>query len=80
MSYLKQGTSAFHRANLALFAGGFNTFAILYSTQSLMPEFSKVFQVSPTIASLSLSLTTIGLSVSMLLVGSLSESWGRKPW
>lgn len=79
MSYLKQGTSAFHRANLALFAGGFNTFAILYSTQSLMPEFSKVFQVSPTIASLSLSLTTIGLSVSMLLVGSLSESWGRKP-
>ncbi len=79
MSYLKQGTKAFHRANLALFAGGFNTFAILYSTQALMPELSKEFHISPTIASLSLSLTTIGLSVSMLLVGSLSESWGRKP-
>ncbi|MET3289020.1 UNVERIFIED_CONTAM: YNFM family putative membrane transporter [Brevibacillus sp. OAP136] len=78
MSYLEQGTSGFRKANLALFAGGLNTFAILYSTQPLMPEFSKEFHISPTVASLSLSVTTIALAISMLLVGSLSEAWGRK--
>lgn len=79
MSYIKQGTSAFRKSNLAFFAAGFNTFAILYSTQPLMQEFSREFHISPTAASLSLSVTTIALAVSMLLFGSLSEVWGRKP-
>lgn len=79
MGYIRQGTSAFRKTNLAFFAAGFNTFAILYSTQPLMPEFTKEFHISPTTASLSLSLTTISLAVSMLVFGSLSEVWGRKP-
>lgn len=78
MSYLERGTSGFRKANIALFAGGLNTFAILYSTQPLMPEFSREFQISPLVASLSMSVTTIALAISMLLVGSLSEAWGRK--
>lgn len=79
MSYIQKGTIEFRRASTALFAGGFNTFAILYSTQPIMPYLSKEFHISPTVASLSLSVTTIALAVSMLLVGSLSEVWGRKP-
>ncbi|WP_248930715.1 MFS transporter [Paenibacillus hamazuiensis] len=79
MGYIQQGTSAFRKSNLAFFAAGFNTFAILYSTQPLMPEYTKEFHISPTAASLSLSMTTISLAVSMLLMGSLSEVWGRKP-
>ncbi|WP_027416750.1 MFS transporter [Aneurinibacillus terranovensis] len=79
MSYIKQGTSAFRKTNLALFAGGFSTFANLYCVQPLLPEFSREFHISPTAASLSLSVTTIALAISMLLIGSLSESWGRKP-
>jgi YNFM family putative membrane transporter len=79
MSYIKRGTSAYRKTNLAFFAAGFNTFAILYSTQPLMPEFTSQFHISPTMASLSLSLTTIALAFSMLLFGSLSEVWGRKP-
>ncbi|MFY0544066.1 MFS transporter [Brevibacillus sp. H7] len=79
MSYIQTGTTAFRKTNLAFFAAGFNTFAILYSTQPLMPEFSKEFGVSATVSSLSLSLTTIALAISMLLFGSLSEVWGRKP-
>lgn len=78
MSYIKQSTSSFRNAILALFAGGFNTFAILYNIQPLMPEFSRDFRVSPTIASLSLSLTTIAMAASMLFIGSLSDAWGRK--
>ncbi|MEC0369267.1 MFS transporter [Paenibacillus chibensis] len=79
MSYIQHGTSAFRKTSLALFAGGFNTFAILYYTQPLMPEFSKEFGIAPVTASLSLSLTTLILAFSMIIVGSLSESWGRKP-
>lgn len=78
MSYIQQGTTAFRKTNFAFFAAGFNTFAILYSTQPLLPEFSKEFHISPTVASLSLSMTTIALAISMLLFGTLSEVWGRK--
>ena len=79
MSYIQKGTVAFRNTCIALFFGGFTTFAIMYSTQPLLPEFSREFHISPTIASLSLSVTTIALSVSMLIVGSWSEVKGRKP-
>ena len=79
MSYIQKGTREFRLTSIALFAGGFNTFAILYSTQPLMPYLSREFNVSPTMASLSLSVATCTLAVSMLLFGSLSEVLGRKP-
>lgn len=79
MSYIQKGTREFKLTSIALFAGGFNTFAILYSTQPLMPFLSKEFGISPAIASLSLSVTTCTLAVSMLLFGSISEVLGRKP-
>lgn len=78
MSYIQKGTVAFRNANVALFFGGFTTFAIMYSTQPLLPEFSREFHISPAVASLSLSMTTIALAASMLFVGSLSEVKGRK--
>lgn len=76
---LVSGTPAFRRLNLALFAAGFATFAILYCVQPLLPVFSEEFHVSPAVSSLSLSLTTGLLAVSMLITGTLSEVWGRKP-
>ncbi|MGG1575401.1 MFS transporter [Fictibacillus sp. NRS-1165] len=79
MSYIQQGTPIFRRTSMAFFAAGFNTFAILYCVQPLMPEFAEEFRITPTTASLSLSITTIVLACSMLIFGSLSEVWGRKP-
>jgi len=79
MSYIQRGTVAFRNTSVALFFGGFTTFAIMYSTQPLLPEFSREFHISPAVASLSLSVTTIALAVSMLFVGSLSDVKGRKP-
>jgi YNFM family putative membrane transporter len=76
---LVSGTPAFRRLNLALFAAGFSTFAILYCVQPLLPEFSREFHISAAVSSLSLSLSTGLLAVAMLLAGSLSEVWGRKP-
>lgn len=78
MEYIKKGTKEFTLTNLALFAAGFITFANLYSTQPLMPQFTKDYGVSPAVASLSLSVTTSMLAFSLLLFGSLSEAWGRK--
>ncbi|MDA8441749.1 MAG: MFS transporter [Peptococcaceae bacterium] len=78
MSHLHQGTPGFRRVNLALFSGGFVTFAILYSTQPLLPEFTRQFHISPTVASLSLSVTTGALALFMVIAGSLSEALGRK--
>ncbi|WP_096550942.1 MFS transporter [Ureibacillus thermosphaericus] len=76
--YIQKGTREFTLTNLALFAAGFIIFANLYITQPLFPQFSEEFHVSPAVASLSLSASTVALSFSLILFGSLSEAWGRK--
>ena len=75
---MSRGTPAFRRTNLALFAAGFSTFALLYCVQPLLPVFSREFGVSAAESSLSLSLTTGLLAASVLIAGALSEAWGRK--
>ncbi|MBM7645230.1 YNFM family putative membrane transporter [Scopulibacillus daqui] len=78
MTYIERGTTQYWQANLALFFGGFVTFSILYTTQPLMPIFSKHFGISPSAASLSLSLTTGALALCMLLAAEASDAIGRK--
>ena len=78
-AHIERGTPAFRRTNLALFSAGFSTFALLYCVQPLLPVFSREFGVSAAESSLTLSLTTIFLAASVLIAGSLSEAWGRKP-
>ncbi|WP_409292656.1 MFS transporter [Peribacillus sp. SCS-37] len=78
MTYIKRGTPMFRSASLALFAGGFSTFAILWGMQPLLPEISGEFHISPALSSLSLSAATVALSISLLIAGSLSEVFGRK--
>jgi YNFM family putative membrane transporter len=78
-AFIERGTPEFLRTNLALFSAGFSTFALLYCVQPLLPVFSREFGVSAAESSLSLSLTTALLAASVLISGSLSEVWGRKP-
>lgn len=78
MTYIKRGTSAFTKVNIALFAGGLCTFAILWGTQPLLPEIAKEFNLTPAQASLAQTSATISLAVSMLIAGSLSNMFGRK--
>ena len=78
MEYIEQGTQQFRKTTFAFFAAGFNTFAILYTAQPLMPIFTEEFGVSATLSSLSMTVTTLALAVSMLVFGSISESLGRK--
>src|SRR5258708_27612034 len=69
---------AMARISLALFMAGFATFSLIYSAQPLLPEFTAEFGVDPATSSLALSLTTGCLAVSILCVGALSETWGRR--
>lgn len=78
MNYIKKGTKQFKLTALALFAAGFITFANLYVTQPLLPQFTKEYGVTPTVASLSLSVSTVVLAFSLIFISSLSEAWGRK--
>jgi MFS transporter, YNFM family, putative membrane transport protein len=75
--HLRRGTPEFRWANLALFVAGLATFAMLYCTQPLLPTFSSAFDLTPLVASLSLSVTTATLAVALIVTGSLSEAWGR---
>jgi len=73
------GTPAYRRVNLALFCAGFVTFITLYDVQPLLPLFAREFGVSPAMASLPLSFSTIALALGMLVAGTLSETLGRRP-
>lgn len=77
--FIKRDTAEYRRAVLALFCAGFATFALLYCVQPLLPQLTEAFGVSSANSSLALSLSTFGLAGGLLLSGSLSESWGRKP-
>ncbi|RYL94791.1 MFS transporter [Sporolactobacillus sp. THM7-4] len=78
MDYIETGTKDFWKTSGALFAGGFVTFAILYSTQPLLPEFSREFHILPAVSSLALSLTTGTLAIALLISAVISGRWGRK--
>ncbi len=75
---LRPGTAGFRRANLALFAGGFATFALLYCLQPLLPVLALAFHVSAAASSLVVSLAMAAMAPAMLVVSSLSDAWGRK--
>jgi YNFM family putative membrane transporter len=73
----RPGSPEYRRVLVALFAAGMATFALLYSTQALLPELAGEFGVSATESTLTMSLTTAALAVSLLVVGPLSDRVGR---
>lgn len=79
MEGVQPGTATFRRINLAFFVAGFVTFVTLYDVQPLLPVFVREFRIQAAVGSLPLSVTTASLALGMLVVGTLSESLGRKP-
>ena len=73
----RTGEAGYRRISIALFAAGVATFALIYSTQALLPDFTRTFSVSAAQSTLSVSLTTIGLGVTLLIAGPVSEVVGR---
>lgn len=73
----RAGEAGYRRISIALFAAGVTTFALLYSPQPLLPDLAHAFGISATHSTLSLSVTTVGLAVALLVAGPLSEAIGR---
>ncbi|WP_375099896.1 MULTISPECIES: MFS transporter [unclassified Pseudomonas] len=64
---------------LALFSGGFATFALLYCVQPMMPLLSQEFSINAAQSSLVLSVSTGMLAIGLLITGPISDRIGRKP-
>lgn len=75
---LSPGDPGHSRMRLALFAAGLATFALLYSTQALLPEISRDLHADPGLASWTVSGATVGLAVAVLPLAALSERFGRR--
>lgn len=73
----RRGSSGYRRIMTAMVCAGMVTFVLLYDIQALLPAFSADFGVSPTQATLSMSLTTAGLALGLLVAGPASEVLGR---
>ncbi len=78
MNYIHKDTPQYWRAISALFLGTLASFGIMYATQPLIPVFSREFGLSPSVASLSMSVTSAGLAVSMSLIAVLAGFLDRK--
>lgn len=77
--WIEKGTPAFIKTVLALFSGGFATFALLYCVQPMMPLLSKEFSINAAQSSLVLSVSTAMLAFGLLITGPISDRIGRKP-
>ncbi|ROL87395.1 hypothetical protein BK635_10980 [Pseudomonas chlororaphis] len=77
--YIEKGTPMFMRTVLALFSGGFATFALLYCVQPMMPLLSREFSINAAQSSLILSVATGLLAIGLLVTGPISDRIGRKP-
>ncbi len=71
------GRPGYRRMSLALFAAGLATFALLYSTQALLPAISDEFGVTAGQASWTVSAATGALALFVLPLSALSERFGR---
>ncbi|RRQ77680.1 MFS transporter [Streptomyces griseofuscus] len=75
---LTPGGPGYRRMSFALFLAGVATFALLYSTQALLPLISDDFGVAASEASWTVAAATGGLALFVLPMSALSERFGRR--
>ncbi|MET7541076.1 MFS transporter [Streptomyces sp. NPDC005507] len=75
---LNPGGPGYRLMSFALFLAGVATFALLYSTQALLPLVSADFGVSASAASWTVSGATGALALCVLPLSALSERFGRR--
>lgn len=76
--HLEAGTPAYRRALLAMFVGGFASFAMLYGTQPVLPQIAHDFALAPAAASLSVAAGTAGLALLLIPASVLADRYGRE--
>ncbi|MFJ9685510.1 MFS transporter [Streptomyces bacillaris] len=75
---LEPGRPGYRKMSFALFAAGVAAFALLYSTQALLPAISTAYGVSAGQASWTVSAATGALALCVLPLSALSERFGRR--
>ncbi|MBT2441322.1 MFS transporter [Streptomyces sp. ISL-36] len=75
---LAPGAPGHRRMSFALFAAGLAAFALLYSTQALLPAISAEFGATASAASWTVSAATGALALLVLPLSALSERFGRR--
>ncbi|MEU9332238.1 MFS transporter [Streptomyces sp. NPDC048290] len=75
---LTPGGPGYRRMSFALFLAGVATFALLYSTQALLPLISGDFGVTSSQASWTVAAATGGLALFVIPMSALSERFGRR--
>ncbi|MFE5633776.1 MFS transporter [Streptomyces sp. NPDC056543] len=75
---LAPGAPGHRRMSFALFAAGLAAFALLYSTQALLPAISAEFGATASAASWTVSAATFALALLVLPMSALSERFGRR--
>ncbi|WP_245775705.1 MFS transporter [Saccharopolyspora flava] len=66
------------RIRIALLLGALALFALLYAPQPVLPQLAGEYGLSPGSAALLVSAATLGLAVSAIPLGTLSEAVGRR--
>jgi predicted MFS family arabinose efflux permease len=64
--------------NVAVFAAGVATFVNMYCTQSILPELSAAFHVTPARTGLTVTAPLLATALVAPLVGAISDRFGRK--
>ncbi|MFB9466223.1 MFS transporter [Streptomyces cinereospinus] len=77
-SRMTPGGSGYRRMSFALFLAGVATFALLYSTQALLPLISGDLGVTASEASWTVAVSTGGLALFVIPMSALSERFGRR--
>lgn len=71
------GTPELRRIQVAMVCAGLAAFALLYSTQALLPDIGRTFGVDATVVSLTVSVTTGVLALTVVPMSALAERLGR---
>ncbi|MBV7699097.1 MFS transporter [Streptomyces sp. TRM70350] len=77
-SRMAPGGPGYRRMSFALFLAGVATFALLYSTQALLPLISGDLGVTASEASWTVAASTGGLALFVIPMSALSERFGRR--
>lgn len=75
---INKGSKLYRMALLALFMGSFACFGLEYCVQPVIPVIAESFDLSPAVASLSVSAGTTGMASAMVLIAAFSSRMPRR--
>ena len=73
----EKGSKRFRLIRNCIFLSGLSVFAQLYLFQPMLSELTSTFEITPVMSSLSVSLSTIGMAVGLLIFAFKADSVPR---